>query len=156
MAKLLGVVRLRGTVKIPGPARETLKRLNLSSRNSFALYYDTPSIRGMMKRVERFVAWGELDQEFLSLLLSKRGRTGAGHKLNAEEFKALGFESCDALAKTIIDGGLLGLRERGLSNVFHLTPPSKGFEGNLRRPFRNGGVWGDQGKEIHSLIQKMI
>jgi Ribosomal protein L30/L7E len=59
--KLLAIIRIKGTVKVPQEIAETLERLNLKKRNSMVIYYDDPSIIGMIKKAERYVAWGEVN-----------------------------------------------------------------------------------------------
>jgi len=70
--KLLAIIRIKGTVKVPQEIAETLERLNLKKRNSMVIYYDDPSIIGMIKKAERYVAWGEVnDLEILVQTLKK-------------------------------------------------------------------------------------
>ena len=70
MACLL-VVRLRGTVNVPHWAETTLRHLNLHKRYSATLVADTPSIKGMLKKVKDYVAWSPVDAELIKELYRK-------------------------------------------------------------------------------------
>jgi len=44
----------------------------------------------------------------------------------------------------------------GIPPVFYLHPPKGGFKRSLKRPLADGGELGYRGKEIVSLISRMI
>jgi large subunit ribosomal protein L30 len=156
MVRLLALIRIKGTVKVPKRVRETLDRLRLTKRNSMAIYYHTPSIEGMIKRVDRYLAWGEIDTNLLAALLEKRGRVRNGRKIDYRCLQRFGCQSITELAEGIEKGNLNDYVKKGLLRVFRLTPPSKGFPADLRKPFRIGGVWGYQGDRVCDLIEKMM
>lgn len=156
MANLLAIVRIRGTVKVSEEDKETLSRLCLNRRNALSLYYDTPSIRGMIEKIEKYVAWGEIDLETLTLLLEKRGRVKGGRRIDAEFLRKLGCETHADLAEKLFGGKLDEFVKQGFLRTFYLTPPSKGFDGPIKKPYKDGGVFGYQGKAIVELIRRMV
>src|SRR5579875_3103689 len=89
MATLLGIIRIRGKVNVSKEDEETLSRLCLNKRNSLSLFYDTPDIRGMLRKVEKYIAWGEVDSSTLAMLLEKRGKMKGGVKLNVDRYENL-------------------------------------------------------------------
>lgn len=156
MPGLLGIVRIRGKVNVSGEDEETLTRLCLTKRNALSLFYDTPSIRGMIKKVEKYIAWGEVDLDTLTLLLEKRGRVEGGKRLSPSFLSKLGCQSYAELAEKLFEGKLNDFVKQGLHRTFYLTPPSKGFDGSIRKPFSEGGVFGYHGKMIGELIRRMM
>jgi len=155
--KLLAIIRIKGTVKVPQEIAETLERLNLKKRNSMVIYYDDPSIIGMIKKAERYVAWGEVnDLEILVQTLKKRGRIVGNHKITQEALQKLGVNSIEELAQLIMNGELNQLIKKGLLRIFRLTPPSGGFKGDHKKKRAEGGVWGYYGASIKDLIKRMI
>ncbi|MEM3671480.1 MAG: uL30 family ribosomal protein, partial [Thermoprotei archaeon] len=143
MPKVIGVIRTRGTVKVPRNVKVTLERMKLNRRHSMLIQYDSPTLRGMIKAAEPYLAWGEVDRELLVNLLSKRGRFRGGRRLGADELKLLGCSTIEELADSILEKGELKKHvANGLSNVFGLTPPSGGFKADLHRPASQKGVWG--------------
>lgn len=156
MANLLGIIRIRGKVNVSREDEETLSRLCLDRRNALSIFYDTPPIRGMIKKVEKYVAWGEIDLDTLTLLLEKRGRVKGGRRITAEFLRKLNCQSYTELAEKMLDGKLNDFVREGLLRTFHLTPPSKGFDGSIKKPFAEGGVFGYHGKMIVDLIRRMV
>ena len=59
----IAVILIRGLVGIRGDIKETLFCLNLRKKHACALVEDTPTIRGMLKKVESYTAFGEVTDE---------------------------------------------------------------------------------------------
>jgi large subunit ribosomal protein L30 len=68
----LVVVRIRGAPKMKTVMEDTLKMLHLDRRHACAILEDTPQNRGMIKKVESYLTWGELDDATLKLLEEKK------------------------------------------------------------------------------------
>lgn len=62
---MLAAIRLRGDVKTPHELRQTCLHLGLKRKNSLVLLSDTPSIRGMLRRAESHITWGEAGDELV-------------------------------------------------------------------------------------------
>jgi large subunit ribosomal protein L30 len=154
--KCLAVVKVRGTISAQRKARETLDLLQLSKTNHGVLVRNSPSMMGMLKRVQSYVTWGEISRETLAELLAKRGRLAGDKKLTDEYTKKVGCESisdlADSLAKCKMNYGKLP----GIQPVFKLHPPKKGFKGTTKKNFRAGGEAGYRGEAINGLIKRMI
>ncbi|MEM2121572.1 MAG: uL30 family ribosomal protein [Candidatus Woesearchaeota archaeon] len=71
-SELLGVVLIGRTANARFVVKDTLKKLNLLRHNSLAIIPKTPSYLGMIKKVEPFITWGEINQETIKLLKEKR------------------------------------------------------------------------------------
>lgn len=69
---LVAVVRVKGEVNLRREVRDTLKMLNLVSKNSCVVLEASPSNTGMIKKVKDYVTWGEIDQETVALLEKRR------------------------------------------------------------------------------------
>jgi large subunit ribosomal protein L30 len=152
MSKLLAVVRIKGTMKVPMDVRETLDRLNLKKKNWMAFYYDSPAVRGMIKRAGRYVAWGEVEnQDLIQELLKKRGRLKGERRLDQKALEQLGCKAVEELAGGILNGDLKAYRNKGLINIFKLTPPTGGLPKAGSSP-----RWGYYGSDISTLISCMM
>ena len=68
------VVQLRGEIDMSAAQRDTLKMLNIHAINHCALVPDEDTYRGMIAKVNDFVAFGEPDLDTVEMLLSRRGR----------------------------------------------------------------------------------
>lgn len=60
---MLGVVRLKGGIKVRGDIKDTLNMLGLKKKNNLAILPRTDAIIGMVKKVENVVTWGEISAE---------------------------------------------------------------------------------------------
>lgn len=123
----LAVVRIRGEVNLNEPVDRTLKMLNLYRRNTCVVVPSSPSVIGMINKVDLAVTWGEIDDATRKELESKRGE----------------FE--------MVDG------KKALKPFFRLHPPRKGFERKgTKKSFSAGGALGYRGAKINDLIKRML
>ena len=86
-------IKVRGTVSAQREARETLEMLHLSKSNHAVLVENSPSMVGMLKRVQSYVTWGEISNETVAALLMKRGRLAGDKKLTEEYAQKTGYKS---------------------------------------------------------------
>jgi len=100
--QLLAVIRLRGTQGLKPEEEKTLELLNLHKVNHAVLVPDNKVVRGMLKKVEYIVTYGEIDKETLALLLSKRGRLIGNKKITQEYLEEKGFSSFEELANALL------------------------------------------------------
>tara|TARA_Y100000310_G_C20669529_1_gene809455 strand:+ start:837 stop:1220 length:384 start_codon:yes stop_codon:yes gene_type:complete len=127
MSKLI-VVRIRGDINLDDGIRKTLTFLRLLRKHACVVLDDTPALRGMIKRVQHYVTWGEASEELVKELAEKRGR------------------------KTKDKDG-----KEKLKPFYALHPPRGGFERKgIKQPFSKGGVLGYRGDRINVLVKKMI
>jgi len=151
----IAVIRIRGRVDVPPDVKTTLKLLRLHKKFHAVIIDDRPSYLGMLKRIQDYVTWGEVDCETLALLLRRRGRLEGGVKLTDDYVKKYGFSSIEEFAKAIIEGKAKITDLPKLKPVFRLSPPSGGFKGTIKRHHKDGGELGYRGRAINELIRKM-
>lgn len=68
----LVIVRIRGAPKMSYNIERTLSQMHLNTRHSCVVLADSPHVRGMIRTVNSFVAWGEADDATVKQLESKR------------------------------------------------------------------------------------
>ena len=71
--KLAGII-VRGVIGSTPNIVKTFELLKLKHKYNCVVLSDTPANRGMLRKVENFLAWGEIDDETLKLLDEKRGK----------------------------------------------------------------------------------
>jgi len=148
------VVRLRGTINVPHWAERTLRLLKLEKRYNATLVIDSPSIRGMLKRVKDYVAWSTIDAELIKELLEKRGRISKTKRLTLEEVKRLGFEDFTELATSLAEGKASLKDLKPIKPYFTLHPPRGGFPASSKRLY-DEGILGEN-PELPKLVSKML
>ena len=150
------VVQLRGEVNMQQKTRDTLKMLNLHRVNHCALVPEDDSTKGMIAKVNDFVAFGEPSVETVADLIEKRGEPLEGSADIDDEWlgENTEYDSVDALAEAIVDEETT-LREQGLSPVLRLHPPRGGHKG-IKHPRSQGGQLGKHStEEIDELLTDM-
>ncbi len=104
----VAVILVRSRVNVDVHIRDTLDKLNLKKRLTCVVYDKTPSIMGMIQKVKDFVTFGEVNDEVLKLLESKRKETGKPHVFHLNPPRG-GFER-KGIKKPFSIGGALGYR----------------------------------------------
>ena len=136
---MIAAVRIRGLVgtKIKQEAR--MGSLMLRKKYNCILLdeKDLPRI----EKVKEMISFGEIDDETLRMLVSKRGKKGNKSLANADE---------------VIKGLKSGksLRELGVTPYFRLSPPRGGFKKSMKLHYPKGVL--AHNKEINSLLKRMI
>ena len=118
----IAVIRMHGKFSLSPKMRRTLEVLMLSRLYTCTLLPENPTSRGMLQCCKDVVAYGDVDEQAVSLLLSRRGYTADGKKLSAskkpEEIAKLAKEYYSSVKK---------LTEFGVRPTFCLSPPKGGF-----------------------------
>ncbi len=151
------IVKLRGSVGIKPDIRYTLELLRLHRVNHCVIVEDNDYYRGMIKKVKDYVAWGEISEDMLELLLKRRGRLKGGMRLTEEYLRAnTPFESFKALAHALYscEVKMKDLIVYGIKPVLRLHPPRKGHRG-IKKSVKQGGELGYHGTEINELLYRM-
>ncbi len=148
------VIRLRSPVNIDKKREDTLKFLRLTRVNHCTVVPSTPNIKGMLKKVKDIVSWGEIESEVLSTMLKTRSniKDGLTDKMVNDH---TGYETVEDFAEAVISGKEDISCIDGLKNLFRMHPPKGGHRG-IKKPFKSGGSLGYCGKEINSLLNRMI
>lgn len=152
---MYAVVRIRGEIHLKPELKTTLRLLSLHKINHLVLVPENDSFKGMLKKIQSHVTYGEINSIVLSKLLAKKARLLGDKKIDESFLKEKKLKSIDELATALIDGKV-SLADFGIKPVFRLRPPSKGYERKgIKKSFSVGGVAGYRAENINSLIKKM-
>jgi len=160
-APLYIVIRIRGTADVHPDIEKALDLLRLRQRFAAALYHGSlPGIRDMLRKVEDWATYGEIDRDTLIELIRKRGRL-YGDKPITDEWVAenLGlYGGIPELADKLLSGEIHyhKLKEKGVKPFFRLHPPRGGFKGSVKKHYRVGGELGYRGPAINELVLRML
>ncbi len=140
--KKLAVILVRGVVRSPHFVRKTLEILNLHRVNHGIVVLDTPPIRGMIRKVNDYVTWGEIAEDTFVELLDRRG----------EIYKGRGEDT-----KKKYHYRVLTVKGQAYKPYFRLNPPQKGFgrKGTKVAYAAHGGL-GYRGEAINDLLRRML
>lgn len=153
---MLAVIRIRGETGIKPQAAKTAELLRLHRINHMVFIDDNEINRGMLQVAKDYVTWGEVEDDTVELVLKHRAQKKGHEYLDEEELKDIsGFKSYKDLAKALQKGKLKFKDIRDIVPVVRLNPPKGGYEA-IRKPFNMGGSAGYRGKEINTLILKML
>jgi large subunit ribosomal protein L30 len=150
------VVQIRGEVNMDQDVRDTLSMLNIHKVNHCALVPESETYRGMITKVNDFVAHGEPEQDVLETVLSKRAQPleGSDDVNDAWIAENTDYDDIADLAGALLDDETT-LREQGLTPVLRLHPPRGGHEG-IKHPTKEGGKLGKHTtEEITTLLKAM-
>lgn len=135
------VIRISGLVEMPKPLNETLDRIRLRRKYTAILLKESPETSKLLQNIRNFVAYGEIDDETLNLLIKHRaqvvGKKKIDSKLIVEQLKNKSLQDLD------------------IKPFFRLHPPRGGIDSKLHFPIKNG-VLGDNKKEINALVRRML
>ena len=154
---MIAVVQIRGEVNMSSDVEDTLEMLNLGRVNHATLVPDTDAYRGMITKVNDWVAHGEPSVEVLTEVLKKRAEPLEGESFDEDSWWATwetDYDSVKGLAEALIDEETT-LREQGLSPTLRLHPPRGGHDG-IKHPTKEGGQLGKQRTDdIDTLLEAM-
>lgn len=71
-SKKIAVILLRGLVGVKSDIKDTLRMLNLQKKNACVILDDTLVVRGMLKKCENYITYGEVSDEVMNELKEKR------------------------------------------------------------------------------------
>ncbi|MFY9717345.1 MAG: uL30 family ribosomal protein, partial [Thermoplasmata archaeon] len=141
------VVRVRGTIHARHDITETLAFLHLTRPNHATVLPESPSMRGMLIKVQGYITWGEADPTTVGELLAQRGeRTPSAPAVDAGA-------PPPEVAKQVTERGLIGTD--GWKPRFRLRPPKGGWK-STKKPFARGGALGYRGPKINDLVRRMM
>lgn len=141
---MYAAIRLKGLVKIREDFVDTLMLMRLNKKMHCVLLNDGSVEKGMLQKVKDRITWGEIDDETLAMLISKRARKSGNVRLTEKE--------AEAAFKAVKQTGKL---PEDVNKVFRLTPPTKGFKFSIKQQYPKGEL-GYRGKEINELLKRMI
>ncbi|WP_148416702.1 50S ribosomal protein L30 [Haloferax sp. KTX1] len=150
------IVQLRGEVNIAQDVRDTLSMLNIHRVNHATFVPETDAYRGMISKVNDFVAHGEPSVDVVETLISTRAEPEAGDADITDEWVSenTDYDDVAALAQAIVDEETT-LRAQGVSPVLRLHPPRGGHRGQ-KHVTKEGGQLGKHSTEqIDELLEDM-
>ncbi len=151
---MIAAIRVRGRTGVKREIEDTMKMLRLTRINHAVILDENPNYQGMLRKAKDYITWGEIREDTLIKVISKRGKILGGDPVTEEYLKEnTNYSSIEELSKAIIEG--TKLEESVIKPVFRLHPPRKGYE-NIKRAYNEGGSLGYRGENIGELINKMI
>ncbi|MFB6127452.1 MAG: 50S ribosomal protein L30 [Halolamina sp.] len=150
------VVQLRGEVNMTAGQRDTLSMLNLGRVNNATLVPEDETYRGMIAKVNDFVAFGEPTADALATVLSTRLEPVAGEDAVDEAYLAehTAYDDFTALAEALLAEETT-LQAQELSPTLRLHPPRGGHDG-IKHPAKAGGQLGEHTTDgIDELLEAM-
>ena len=133
------IIRIKGQVNVPDRIDEALKRIRLMRKFTYVILKDSPNVAGMLKKLNSFTAYGDINEETFKKLAEKRGK-------KIDKNKGIGNIN-DFLQ------GKKKLEEINLKPFFRLHPPRGGADTKQNYP---KGILGDHKAEINKLIERML
>jgi large subunit ribosomal protein L30 len=135
------VIRISGLVEVSGQINETLSRMRLRRKYSAVLLRESEENLKLLQKVRNFVAYGDIDDSTLALLLEKRG-------VSIDKKKIDGKVVIEQLKKK-------DLKDLKIKPFFRLHPPRGGIDSKLHFPLKKG-VLGDNKEKINLLVRRML
>lgn len=149
------VVRIKGLADVPYWANTTLRLLKLERKYRATIIPARENTLGMLKKVQHYIAWKELDVEMARELLDKKARRSGYKKVSQEDLAGLNYNTIDDLASSLAQGKASLSRLRPLKPWFALAPPRGGFKRSTKKLYGQKGILG-QNRELDSIVRKMI
>ena len=149
------VVRIKGQADCPYWATTTMTLLKLDKKYRATILPAKENTLGMLKKVQHYVSWIELDTALAKELIDKKARKSGYQKITADDLKELGFASSDELATALTEGKATLSKLKPLKPWFALAPPRHGFKRSTKKLYGQKGVLG-QNKELDAIVRRMI
>ncbi|WP_048191021.1 50S ribosomal protein L30 [Methanobacterium sp. SMA-27] len=151
---MIAVVRVRGRTGVKKGIQDTMSMLKLTRINHLVLLHEDPTYKGMLVKAKDYITWGEIDEETITQIITKRGKLSGNVNVTEEYIKEnTDFSSIEELAKAVVAGEAT-VEDAGIKSVFRLHPPRRGYEAT-KKSFKEGGSLGNRGN-INELVAKMI
>lgn len=150
------LVQLRGDVNMAEDVSDTLEMLNVHDVNHCTLVPETDAYRGMIHKVNDYVAYGEPSQQTVETLLQTRGEPQEGDADIDDEWVIAHteYDGVEALAEALLAEETT-LQDAGLAPTLRLHPPRGGHDG-IKQPTVDGGQLGRHDtEEIDDLLTAM-
>jgi len=149
------VVRIKGQADVPYWATHTMTLLKLDKKYRATILPAKENTLGMLRKVQHYVSWIELDTALAKELIDKKARKSGYKKITADDLKGLGFTSSDELAVALSEGKATLSKLKPLKPWFALAPPRYGFKRSTKKLYGQKGVLG-QNKELGTIVRNMM
>ena len=155
MSKAFLVVRICGQADNPYWATTTMSLLKLEKKYRATIIPEKDNTLGMLRKIQHYVSWQEIDVETTKELLDKKARKSGYKKVTDEDIVAVGFQSMDELASALTEGKATLSKLKPLKPWFALDPPRHGFKRSTKRLYGQKGVLG-YNKELSVIVKRMM
>ena len=155
MSKAFLVVRIHGQPDVPYWATTTMALLKLEKRYRATIIPEKDNTLGMLRKIQHYISWQEIDIETTKELLDKKARKSGYKKVTDEDIVAIGFQSKDELASALTEGKATLSKLKPLKPWFALDPPRHGFKRSTKRLYGQKGVLG-YNKELSVIVKRMM
>jgi len=155
MAKAYLVIRIKGQPDVPYWANTTLRLLKLEKKYRAIILPVKENTDGMLKKIQHYVSWQEVDLPTTKELLDKKGRRSGYKKITTEDISKAGFKTIDELAISLSEGKISMTKIKPLKPWFALSPPRQGFKRSTKRLYGQKGILG-YNKELTTLVRRMM
>ena len=109
----------------------------------------------MLRKVQHYLSWQEIDIETTKELLDKKGRKSGYKKITDEDVSKAGFKTIDELATSLSEGKTSMAKIKPIKPWFALSPPRQGFKRSTKRLYGQKGILGHN-KELTNLVKRMM
>ncbi len=155
MAKAYLVVRIKGQADCPYWATTTMTLLKLDKKYRATILPVKENTLGMLRKVQHYVSWVELDIDLAKDLIEKKARKSGYKKITIDDLKEIGFASFDELATALAEGKATLSKLKPLKPWFALAPPRHGFKRSTKKLYGQKGILGHN-KDLGSTVRNMI
>ncbi len=155
MANAYLVVRIKGQADCPYWATTTMTLLKLDKKYRATILPIKDNTLGMLRKVQHYVSWVELDADLAKELIEKKARKSGYKKVTVEDLKELGFASSEELGKALSEGKATLSKLKPLKPWFALAPPRHGFKRSTKKLYGQKGILGAN-KDLGNVVRNMI
>ena len=155
MAKAFLVLRISGQADVPYCAVTTMTLLKLEKKYRATIIPEKDNTVGMLRKIQHYVSWQEIDIETVKELLDKKARKSGYKKVTNEDITSIGFASIDELATALAEGKTSLSKLKPLKPWFALDPPRHGFKRSTKKLYGQKGVLG-YNKELSVIVKRMM
>jgi large subunit ribosomal protein L30 len=139
------LVQIRGEVNISGDVQDTLEMLNLHAVNHCTFVPETDTYRGMITKVNDYVAHGEPSETTVTTLLRHRAEPESANT---------DYDDIEALAAALVTEETT-LHEQGIAPALRLHPPRGGHDGVKHPTMESGQIGKHTTEEMDTLLEAM-
>ena len=155
MAKAFLVVRISGQADVPYWADTTMRLLKLEKKYRATIIPEKDNTIGMLRKIQHYVSWQEIDIETVKELLDKKARKSGYKKVTNEDITSIGFTSIDELATSLAEGKTSLSKLKPLKPWFALDPPRHRIKRSTKKLYGQKGVLG-YNKELSVIVKRMM
>ncbi len=155
MAQAFLVLRIKGQADVPHWATTTMKLLNLEKKFRATILPAKENTLGMLKKIQHYVSWQEIDISITKELLDKKGRKAGYKKITSEDLSEIGFKTMDELASSLTESKSTLSKLKPLKPWFAMAPPKQGFKRSTKKLYGQKGVLGHN-KELITIVRRMM